>query len=353
MNHNSITKFVIILVQCKFILLNLLTMNKKRISLIRAHQARPFINTARRLGAPVNKLAKQTGLPLEAVKSGEGVIGEPVLWDFVVLVSQTCQCDLYGYYTALDHPVNQTGQLGDLNVVKGQSLKEILDILIKDVVNESDNCEYQLLKKNGDIWFTRELPWKHNAGWIAEQYVISFIIQIVRLCAPGDWLPSHIRIATRDKPVHLPAEWESVSIDWGWSRTEVRIENELLKFTPRFPPTKNILSTQKLQQSKMLIEDMIDRQIWSSQISRELLAHELGMSISTLNRLLSKMGTSYSQILANRRIFHADKLLISTDLKVSQIARMIGYSTVSNFSRAYFNETGKYPSELRKLRESV
>ena len=213
-------------------------MNNKRISLIRAHQARPFIKTARRLGAPVQKLAKQAGLPLAAVKSGERVIGEPALWDFIDLVSQTRQCDLYGYYTALDHPVNQTGQLGDLYIVKGKSLKEILDTFIKDVVHESDNCKYRLLNRSGEIWFTRELPRKHKAGWIAEQYVISFVIQIVRLCAPGDWLPSRIRIASREKPVRLPAEWESVSIDWGWSRTEIRIENELLKFPPRFPPAQ-------------------------------------------------------------------------------------------------------------------
>lgn len=50
-------------------------------------------------------------MPVEAVRSGEGVIGEHSLRDFVGLASQHLDCEHFGYLTAVDHPIILTGQL--------------------------------------------------------------------------------------------------------------------------------------------------------------------------------------------------------------------------------------------------
>jgi AraC-like DNA-binding protein len=99
----------------------------------------------------------------------------------------------------------------------------------------------------------------------------------------------------------------------------------------------------------MLIEDLIDRQIWSQKIGLEILAQELGMSSSTLKRRLSKLKTSYREMLLGRRLHQARRLIDNSDLSIGRIAKILGYTAVSNFSRTFHSATGYYPTELRRL----
>ncbi|RLA42828.1 MAG: hypothetical protein DRR06_13555 [Gammaproteobacteria bacterium] len=325
-------------------------MPPRKIHLIKAAQAMPFIDTASRLGAPVKALARQADLPLMSVRKGEGVIGESSLWRFVELASHCPRCKHLGYQTALDHPIAHRGQLGGMAITPGPSLQEILEIFFREVVTESDSCDYRLVKRSGQTWFTRQLVITDAAdGWQPELYVLTLIIQIVRLCAPGDWLPSRMRIATRQAPEDVPAEWSHVDIAWGWPRTELLIEDSILKRPPRFSAAtgRPTPSTAHTDRDKMLIRDLVDQQIRSRQTGLNHAACELGMSSATLKRRLAGMNTSYSQILADRRLHHGTRLLQNSDISIKAIAETLGYSAVSNFSRAFSKTKGISPSKWR------
>lgn len=328
-------------------------MPRKEIFLIRAAQAKPFFETASRLGAPVKALARHAGIPIKAVRSGEGVIGEHSLWRFVELSAQHLGIDHFGYLTAVDHPINQTGQLGGLEITLAHSLREILEIFSRDVMTESDICDYGFTTQNGETWFKRELAFKdHGASWLAEQYVLTFIIQIIRLCAPGDWLPRQMRVGALQTPIELPPEWTSIDVEWGSPRTELHIDNEVLRLPPRLTtaPTDFPAGRALTQRNSMLIEDLVDRQIWTGRQGMENAARELGMSAATFKRRLATLDTSYSEILLERRLFHATRLLVESDLRVGKIAKALGYSAVSSFSRAFHTATGSSPMSLRNLR---
>ncbi|MCP3687485.1 MAG: helix-turn-helix transcriptional regulator [Gammaproteobacteria bacterium] len=332
-------------------------MTQNNIQLIKASQAKPLIETASRLGVPVKSLALQASMPFESVRKGEGVIGEYSLWRFIELASQYPGCEHLGYLTALDHPVTHTGQLGGMPITVASSLKDIFEIFFHEVVNESDSCDYQLVKQGGKWWFTRELFFNETVdGWQPELYVIAFIIQIVRLCAPGNWLPCKLRVATRRSPISVPPEWSSVDIDWGWSRTELLIEENILGCPPRNLDALQKSSTNMadIKQRQMLILDLVDRQIWSKQHGLNNAAQELGMSRATIKRRLASMNTSYSEILRERRLHHGVKLLESSCMSVKKIAEVMGYSAVSNFSRAFSKAKGTSPSAWReKIRDRV
>ena len=326
-------------------------MPTKKIHLIKAAQARPFIDTASRLGVPVKATARQAGLPLDSVRKGKGVIGEYSIWRFVELASRYAGCEHLGYLTALDHPITRTGQLGGMAIRLAHSLEEILETFFREVVTESDSCNYRLVSQDGQTWFTRELMITDAAdGWQPELYVLAFIIQIVRLCAPGDWLPGRIRVATRELPADVPAEWYSVEIEWGSSRTEILIEENILKLPPRVTdaPRQPANATAHIERDEMLIRDLVDRQIWAKHTGLGNAARELGMSTATLKRRLAAMNTSYSEILAERRLHHGTRLLQSSDMSIEAIAETLGYSAVSNFSRAFSKAIGTSPSKWRK-----
>jgi AraC-like DNA-binding protein len=328
-------------------------MPRKKIHLIKATQARPFINTALRLGVPVKILADLAGLPVESVYKGEGVIGELSLWRFVDLAGRYPGCEHFGYITALDHPIGPSLRLGGMNISMAGSLKQILEIFCCEVVTESDSSDYQLVSKEGETWFTRKLVITEAPdGWQPELYVITIIIQMVRLCAPGDWLPGKIRIVTRSVPENVPAEWSLINIDWGCQQTELRIDESILNLPLRNADNNNplISGEENDNQGELCIQDLVDRQIWSKHTGLKNAAAELGMSNSTLKRRLAELKTSYSEILARRRFHHGIRLLEMSDRSVNEIAGSLGYSSVTNFSRAFRKSAGVSPSTWRNNR---
>lgn len=93
------------------------------------------------------------------------------------------------------------------------------------------------------------------------------------------------------------------------------------------------------------------------QLLREsLLAHrcvvadvssQLGIHERTLNRRLSKEGTSFRQEIENIRYEIARQLLANTQMQVSQIALTLDYSGDTAFSRAFKQWSGVSPTEWR------
>lgn len=61
-----------------------------------------------------------------------------------------------------------------------------------------------------------------------------------------------------------------------------------------------------------------------------------------------KTGKSFSACLQEMKNKHAQKLLAETELGIEEIATRMGYSSGSNFSRAFRRGTGKWPSEYRR-----
>ncbi|RLA27818.1 MAG: hypothetical protein DRR11_17655, partial [Gammaproteobacteria bacterium] len=144
-------------------------MTTKKIHLIRAAQAKPFVKTAARLGLPVKNLARKADMPYKPVRTGDGVIGERSLWRFVELAIDYKDCEHLGYITALDHSVTHTGQLGGMEITLAGSLRDILRIFCREVVNQSDGSNYRLIRRRRQTWFARDLMFIDSpAGWQAE-----------------------------------------------------------------------------------------------------------------------------------------------------------------------------------------
>jgi AraC-like DNA-binding protein len=78
------------------------------------------------------------------------------------------------------------------------------------------------------------------------------------------------------------------------------------------------------------------------------ICRELGVSIRTLQRNLAAEGTSFKSMLEETRMRLARHYLNNTDLSLTAIAFLLGYSELSAFSRAAKIWLGETPSALRK-----
>ena len=97
-----------------------------------------------------------------------------------------------------------------------------------------------------------------------------------------------------------------------------------------------------------LVERFLDDNYSNPKLSAAMLAKCLNLSVRQMNRVVSEYyGTSFMQMLANLRLSHAKKMLIKTDLSVSEIATKVGYASTTGFFVSFKKKYGKTPGEFR------
>jgi AraC-like DNA-binding protein len=82
------------------------------------------------------------------------------------------------------------------------------------------------------------------------------------------------------------------------------------------------------------------------------LASKFSMTDKSLYRLFKKdVGMSFIKYYTQLRIFKSLEYLMNSDYNISEIAHMVGYSSLPTFSNTFSNIMGKRPSEYRKANE--
>ena len=74
----------------------------------------------------------------------------------------------------------------------------------------------------------------------------------------------------------------------------------------------------------------------------------LSLAPRTLQRRLQSRGTSFSKLLEDVRIETARRHLANSQLSLTQLAAILGYSDLSAFSRAFRRRIGKSPQQWQK-----
>lgn len=93
---------------------------------------------------------------------------------------------------------------------------------------------------------------------------------------------------------------------------------------------------------------LIERQ-FRQQPSIEQLAHQVGVSLASLNSLCRQLaGQSALQILHQRLLLEAKRDLIYTSLTINQLADSLGFADPAYFSRFFRRLTGLSPREFRR-----
>ena len=81
-----------------------------------------------------------------------------------------------------------------------------------------------------------------------------------------------------------------------------------------------------------------------------LVARELNLGERTVQRRLALEGTSFEDVLAATRRSVAERLLSDTQLPLTDIAFMLGFSELSAFTRAAKRWHGVSPRQFRSMR---
>lgn len=93
----------------------------------------------------------------------------------------------------------------------------------------------------------------------------------------------------------------------------------------------------------------LDKIYQEPECSRAMLARELQIPETVISRIINlHFGKSFPQLLNERRVEDAKRLLKETDASVKVIAGEVGFASMASFNRVFRNLTGMTPSELRE-----
>jgi len=121
-------------------------------------------------------------------------------------------------------------------------------------------------------------------------------------------------------------------------------------------------SSERVLQGVLAHSSELTRQIadylvanYTGNITREEIAAEMRVSADYVSRVFRKeTGMTPWQYLARYRILQAQRMLLTTDLSITEIASATGFNDVAYFVRVFHRETGKAPQRYRKsIRKGV
>lgn len=107
----------------------------------------------------------------------------------------------------------------------------------------------------------------------------------------------------------------------------------------------------KMSESARLVANVCGavNQRFAENISLSALAAEFFVSTSYLSRSFSRVtGTPFTEYLNAVRVKEAQKLLLSTDMSVAEIAEAVGYSGTTHFDRMFKRVAKMKPLDFRK-----
>ncbi len=99
------------------------------------------------------------------------------------------------------------------------------------------------------------------------------------------------------------------------------------------------------------VERLIADRLTAGEARLDVVATELGMSPRTLSRRLAEEATTFNAILERSRRELAQKYLEESNLVLTEIAFLLGYTEISTFSHAFKRWTGASPAAFRRERK--
>ena len=105
--------------------------------------------------------------------------------------------------------------------------------------------------------------------------------------------------------------------------------------------------TRRLYNSYMELRQVISGYLSNEDLSQQLIANELSISVRKLQRLLQSLGTNYQELLDDCRREVALKMVSSGNEPLHEIAFAIGYREPSAFYKAFKRWLGMTPGEYR------
>ena len=320
----------------------------------------------RKEGADVEALLRQAHLTPREIKNKDIQLGVQNQIKFVDLIANATNDPLLGLRLADSFDLREIGLLYYVLASAETLLGSLLRVArYSDVANEGIDLEVN----NGNLLRVR-LHYSGIARHSDVHQIEFWMASVVRICRTvigTNLKPIEVRIM-HDRREQVP-EMETLLgciVKTGANVDEIIFSRKsgeypvvtadpyLNQLCVRFCEETLTRLGRKTSPLKVKIENAIASLLPHGEMHFDAIAAQLGMSVRTLARRIASEGHSFSKILDGLRLALARRYLAESDMSISEIAWLLGYSEVSSFTHAFHRWTGTNPrAERAKARRSI
>ncbi|MGC1820526.1 MAG: AraC family transcriptional regulator ligand-binding domain-containing protein [Pseudolabrys sp.] len=320
----------------------------------------------RKEGVDVEVLLRQAHLTPREIKSKDIPLSVQNQIKFVDLVANATGDPLLGIRLAYSYDLREIGLLYYVIASAENLLGSLLRVArYSDVANEGVDLEV----KKGDLLRVR-LHYSGVARHSDVHQIEFWMASLVRICRKvigSNLKPIEVRIVhNRKKQVSEMEKLLRCAVKTGADVDEIVFSREhaaypvvtadpyLERLCVRLCEETLARLGKKTSPLKVRVENAIATLLPHGEMHFDAVAAKLGMSGRTLSRKLALEGHSFSGIVNDLRLALARRYLAESDMSISEIAWLLGYSEVANFTHAFHRWTGTNPrSERAKARRSI
>lgn len=183
------------------------------------------------------------------------------------------------------------------------------------------------------------------------------MLNLIRLYLGTGWTPSWIELDyPRDTDAAIVEPLMPAPIRFGQPAVGIAIPIALVSKRCLQPAEKQITALDVEIEDVLPVTHEPLRSIFAISVLRLMdgrtdiggTAAMAGISVRTLQRYLNREGLSYRDLVERVRLTRARALLEHTDLTITEVALMLGYSEHANFTRAFSRTAGLSPAQFRQ-----
>jgi AraC-like DNA-binding protein len=327
------------------------------VGLTRAGVVLPITGFLRRIGAPVERLLAQSGLPPWILDEPEALIPTMTTARLLTHAARVEGIENIGLLSGQEASIETLGIFGRL-IRRSRTVGEALETIVRYHPAFSSNGRMWLSADGDHVEVCNAIDNGFDDGWEqVSHYSLMLMLGIIRLGADPTWRPAAIKLQTTESAVLRDVEALCTTrVEFAQPATTVVLPRALLAAPLRRPPVDLELPEGIESWSASgpdhnfagSVVQVIEMLSWDSYPSIHRTADILGVSVRTLQRHLAAAGCTHESLVGQARFATAASLLEETNSKILDIALDLGYSDHAHFTRAFRRWSGHSPQEYRR-----
>jgi AraC-like DNA-binding protein len=316
-----------------------------------------FAEAARSLGLDPYHMLRRAGLPVAVLDHPDHMAPVDRIQALLADCAKAAKSEEFGLTVGAAFKISMLGPLG-LLLREQPTLRDALKALSRYLRYQDENLELGLEPRGeGLMVVPRLLSARTRGSRQMVEMTLAMVVQIVRDLLREPWRPLQVAIA--HPPPHEPHAYAKVlgPVEFGaaftgflltgdelatrFPRADAQIARELTRFieASTLPASASMSETVRV---------LILRLLPGGECSVDRVAEHLGVDRRTVHRRLAAEGRSFTQILEASRREVASWQLRHGHQPLSEVTTLVGFSSLSTFSRWFRQAYGIQPSEYRR-----
>lgn len=323
-----------------------------------------YINGAAGLGIPVQRLIGQLGLDAATLVEPLERVAKQDFENLLLACLLESGDDLLGFHIGNQVRLANYGVLVNL-VMGAPTIGEAMAVVLRYQSLAGGDCHvFSVEREKADV---RVIFRTSHSNRTVDRHVadsiFSLTIKVVRTLLGDEGVgPTWVTLRHRAPTAEMRDAYQAhfrCPVNYDAEQHALLISREVLAMPMNLYDMGQLRAAEEQARQQLLrqqrgsdwladLRQILSESLEQGEARRELLAGQMNISPSTLDRRLKTAGISWQQLLDSVRARRARELIADPGMTLQAIARKLGFSDARAFQRRFHHWTGVSPSEYRK-----